>query len=622
MEHATKCLADGYHGIPDRHGEFFLAPLATALDLYRPRVDQAVWQTWRERLQTPLDEILEDQRSHTNNWRTYAMKGEWLRSQLGLVDRDAATAFIADAWLNRTQRERIVADRWNMYQDWSSDPQSHAVEAVGRGNLLALVAAGYGGPGHQELERCVRRGTEASLHWQDPTGQCPPNGRTDNHVFNDVLYQLAFEVMAEDALARGDLDRAGKYRRAAMLSFRSIERWRHNDSEHAGSYFVTKNQFDPAERVGYQPASQITNYNGAIAYHLAEAYLARRHEIAERPVPTEIGGYLVEADPRFASLVANAGGMQLVANLRGDTAPKYGQYWTPLGVVRFSRVGWDSRLGPPDGAHDAASGRAVSFAPTWREGNRWVRLAERAEHYRGTARAEFVHPLLVRFEILYHTVTGVGGPTFHHVFTVTPDGVLATLHCDDEIPFGVTLPIVVDDGRPLDVDLEPPCLSTAYPDGIGPAGDAQNFVLLDSGAETTAEEPIRTAVGWLRPVRATNHEQAVSIFVYPQSDRDPSAEEVLASFQRHSDGHQTCLGNVRGNLYVGRTSAGGRGQELELDGGGITLSFDRPCDFLLQRDAAGAIALEVDRPTGADFNGRALHVNAFEPLDLRRDGPR
>ncbi|REK18879.1 MAG: hypothetical protein DWQ37_03485 [Planctomycetota bacterium] len=617
MEHATACLAAGRSGIPDEHGEFFLAPLTEALELYRPHVEDSVWRVWRERMRTPLFEVIEGPASHINNWRTYAMKGEWLRARAGLVARDAAAAFVADAWTRRTQRERIVTDRWNLYQDWSSDPQSHAVEAVGRGNLLALLAAGYDGPAADEIAAAVRRGTRASLLWQDPTGQCPPNGRTDNHIFNDLLYQLAFEVLSEDALARGEVERAGQYRRAARLSFRSIERWRRTSGDFAGSFFVTKNHFDPAERVGYQPASQYTNYNGAVAYHLAEAARVRSSDIAEQPVPSEIGGYVVEADARFASVVANAGGMQVVANLRGDTVPKYGVYWTPLGVVRFSRVGWESRLGPADGVRDARSRRAVTFGPTWQEAGRWICLAERADDYRGTLVTEFVHPLLVRFSIVYHSVTGRGGPTFRHRFVVTPDGVLTTLECNEDRPFGVTLPLLVDDGRPLDVQRTSPAITTGYPKSPAASGDQQCFLLLDPEPAAHAEEPIRSAVGWLQPVRVTSGGSRVSVFVYPRSSDDPPAADVQASFQLHDDGFESCLGSVRGDVYLGRTAAGGYVRQLDLDrDGAADLVCTPPCGLILQRRGARPVAVEADREARVSLNRVVHECRAFEPLTI------
>jgi len=610
MEHSTACLAGGWQSIPDAHGEFFLAPLTAALPMYRPHVDAAIYGRWGKRLKVPVGRIMRDQHGRINNWRTYAIKGEWLRYREGLVSRASAVKLFEDAWLNRSQRERIIGDRWNMYQDWSSDPQSHAVEAVGRGNLLGLIASGYDGPHRDELRNAVERGTRASLFFQDPSGQCPPNGRTDNHVFNDVLYQLAFETMAERAWERGDEQWAGRYRSAALLSFASIDRWRRNDGDWNGSYFVTKNRLDPADRVGYQPASQYMNYNGAVMFHLAEAYKARHSKIRQQPAPTELGGYALAADPRFGSCVANAGGMQMLANLRGDVVPKYGTYWTPLGVVRFGRTGWDSRLGPSDGCRDRESGRAVSFAPTWRESRGWVRLAEKPEHYRGTFSVEFAHPLLVRCRILYHTITGSGGPSFYHDFILTPDGVLATLRCTEPRPFGLTLPVITNDGHPTQVAQQSRLISVAGPNG----SDSQNFVCVNDDATLSQAEVQLSSYGWLRPVRLTSSDPNLRVFVYPRSNSDPAADKVRDGFKITRSGFATILGRVEGTLYVGRTSAGGLGDSIDLDGDSTTdVIFDGHCGFLLQLDAGRILAVEADRNIVGVFKGRRVTLPAFSP---------
>ena len=140
MAWATRCVAEDR--VPEAHDEFYLAPLAEALDRYEGFGPREKLDLWRGRLQAPVEEIIEGLRAKTNNWRSYAMKGEWAWYRVGLIDRASAVAFIEDAWLHRTQRERIVLETPHLYQDWSSDPQSMAVEAVGRGNLLALAAAG------------------------------------------------------------------------------------------------------------------------------------------------------------------------------------------------------------------------------------------------------------------------------------------------------------------------------------------------------------------------------------------------------------------------------------------------------------------------------------------------
>ncbi|MBI4873661.1 MAG: hypothetical protein HY822_03395 [Acidobacteria bacterium] len=429
----------------------------------------------------------------------------------------------------------------------SFDLESHAVEAVGRVNLLALIAAGYDGPYADEIRTAVERATRVSLLFQDPSGQCPMNGRTGDHVFNDVLYALAFEIMAERAHTQGDARLAAQYRHAAMLSFQSIGRWRRTDPDWEGSFYITKNHFDPAERVGYQPASNWGNYNGAVMMHLAEAWLARKSPIPEQPAPAEIGGYALAADWGFGSVFANAGGMQLAANLRGDTIPRYDTYWSPLGVVRLGRVGWDTRPGPSDGVRDTASKRGVTFAPTWKgSGGAWVRLADVAESYRGQFDVVFCHPLLVRCRIQYQPIAEGGGLRFQHEFTLTPDGILARLTASGAGEFGVTLPLVEDDGKPLETAVGDRVASTRYPG----AADQQNFIALDPEARfDRTEPPLRSPYGWLRRVRLTGN-----VFVYPRGAGDPEAETVRAGFRRTRTGLYSPLGRVEGNLYIGCNS--------------------------------------------------------------------
>ena len=611
MDHATRLVEAGNASIPDRHGEFFIAPLASAIPLFENLVDEERLRSWKERLQVPIDHVIEGLEQKTNNWRTYPMKGEWVRYREGLIERDAAVAFIEDGWLLRTQRDRIGSDRWNLYQDWNGHPQSHAVEAVGRGNLLALVEGRYDGPSAPDIEAAVLRGTAISHFLQDPTGQCPPNGRTDNHVFNDVLYQLIFEVMAERAAAAGRIREAGQYRRSAQLAFQSIQRWRRDDADWAGSFYITKNHFDPEERIGYQPASQYSNYSGAVMYHLAEAYRVRKTAIEEQPAPCEIGGYAFAMDERFGSMVANAGGMQVFANLRGDSVAKYDTFWTPLGVVRFSRPGWDSRLGPSDGTRDALFEEAVTFAPTWKLGPQWIRMAMAAEHYEGTLRVDFVHPLVVKFSILYAPVTGVGGPNFYHDFTVTPDGVLTRLYTPNSTTLGLTLPLLEEDGRELEVRIGNKSASTRYPESLG-NGDEQHFLVVNEEATLEEEESALSTYGWLRPVRVTTPVDSVDVFVYPRTAQDPSADAVQQSFQQSETGFSSILGVQSGSLYTGRIAAGGHGDQLRLAHDEI--SFDQPCGFILQHDAGRITAIETDRNVTAHIGTEKIDLKAFVPF--------
>ncbi len=621
MEHATQCFANGYERIPDAHGEFFISPLTEALDLYQHLVDKPTYELWRDRMSTPLHRILSNMHGRLNNWRTYAMKGEWQRGQKGLIPVDSAIMFIERGWLRGTQRERILLDKWNLYQDWSSDPQSHAVEAVGRGNLVSLHSGHYTGPSSKEIEEIVRRGSRTSLLLQSPSGQCPPNGRTDNHVFNDILYMAIFHAMSRDALSLGDRRLAGQYVRAANLAFQSIQRWRRHDANWDGSFYITKNHFDPAERIGYQPASQWGNYSGAMMFHLAEAYHAALTSVEEKPSTVEIGGYALTTDAAFSTFVANAGGMQIFVNLRGASVPKYGLSWTPLGVVRFSKSGWDDRLGPSDGQHIPASKveqheKGLTFGPIWREGAKWIHLADRPKDYRITPTVHFVHPLLVRFSLSYHYVTGSGGPYFKQDFTVTPDGILTKLYALQPTDFGLSVPLLVNDGRPLEIEIGHGIASVFHEKDH----DHQNFIGLNSNVEISlSEDSLQSTYGWLRSANFLSTSDTILHFIYPQKmGEKPSAEAVQKSFRCDGDDFSSMLHVIKQNLYLGRDAAGGEGDRLDLNQDGTTdLQFDGWCRFMVQLEGDQVMAVEVDRSVTLHYRGEEFRLLAYNPVMIR-----
>ncbi len=600
MEHATKCFDGGRDAIPDQHGEFFIAALTGALELYAKHVPSATLNTWRERMKKPRREVV---RGGTNNWETYPMKGDWMRVLAGLVNRKDAIASIEDAWSSR-QRARISAAPWYLYHDRTSDPDTLSVEAVGRGNLLALIHLDYDGPSSAEIRDAVEAATRLTLLLQDPSGQVPANGRTDDHVWVDIGYQLAYEVMAERAYKNGDKLMAGAFRRAAMLAFQSAGRWRRGDGPWAGSYYVTKNRFDPALRVGYQSASQYSNYNGSLMFHLSEAFHARTHEIPEQPLPSEIGGYALSTDAEFASVFANAGGFQMQANLRGQLTATHANFWTPLGVVRFARSGWDTRLGPSDGALTAAGG--VSFAPTFSENGRWLRMGDLSARYEGAWSVGFVHPLLVRCAIDYRPKRGQNGPSFRNEFTLTPDGILSevTKTSPQTVPWGVTWPLLENDGAPLVLSVNDRIASVKYTG----ATDQQNFIALDAGSTLTSESPLRGSYGDLRPIRVTVPGSRNRTFIYPRSDGDPEAAAVLRRLP----------GRVSGTLYVGPTAAGGFGDKIDLDGDGAPdATFTENCGFLLQLRNGRAVAVEADRALRADIQGRKVALERYVPFILQ-----
>lgn len=788
LDHATADIAglDGSAKANDNHGEFFGAPMMKALRLYKrmsaqyPAVLSAARIVrWEARLSTSRVSYMNN--GVGQNWRTYAMKGEWLRVQDGLVPRAAGSAsgsyqgvsFIEWYW-NNEQRARYSRDRdqfflepyYLMYHDDDTNSrQNFAYHGGATGNLLDLIVNGYDGPSRNDIFTTISHAARSSLLTMSGNGDAPASGRTGNHIWNDVVYGNTYEQMAELVWAAGDKRLAGQYRRAARLAFKSA--WRFQQEQ--GWFSVTKSLLPPAHKNVYYDWSALTNYNGYTEIHSAEAFATRLTAIPEQPVPAEIGGFAFNLDSQFATSFANAGGMQVQLCTRGSSQTandrQAGVNSFTLGIVRFSRPDWESRLGPADGWTATDWSQAISFAPTFLENGVWKMLAELPDRYGGVFTPSFVHPLLVRGTLALAPKPGQSGPSFALNLVITPDGVLVdTVRTAGAEAFGVVWPLMEFDGKHiLDARVGANIASTAYPkqsatrlvfqaesgtlsggaatatanpgfngsgyvtvpapsgglewtgvpggdggsatigfrytlpqataasrtltlrvngaartisfvhtgnantygsgvlsfpmywhqlhvpvsllagsantirlegaDGAGlaidelrvfpadaaqPEPDQQTFIALGSATAIDASSaPRRSAYGDQRPLRVTAGGEPVSTFVYPRKAADPSAEAVRASFTRDGADFSSVLGRVRGDTYVGRTSAGGVGAGVDLDGDGANdATFDQSCAFVLQLSGGAVTAVEADRFVTFRHAGREIRLAPHTPIQL------
>ncbi|MEP6960086.1 MAG: hypothetical protein ABI980_15270, partial [Nitrospirota bacterium] len=546
--------------------------------------------SWRQNLFVPSDMLSHIMTiSGSANSYCYRMLAEWNRYRLGLAyDHSTLMNAIENQWSGDSlvQHDLLVPTRWNLYRDLLTNPDSLSTEAAGRASLLLLAHSGYDGPSVQKIRSAAERGTHTMLFLQSPTGESPPNGRADNHLWVDAENAMAMELLAEQTAQRGNSWLAGQFRRAAMLTLspQNLGRFQRGD----GSYFATKNRFDPSLHVSYQGEEGLGS-NADLMAHLAKIYQIRKTNIPEHPAPSEIGGYAINLDPTQAAAFANAGGLMLQINTRGEVSNPFTKLQaydntTPLGVVRFGRAGWDTRLGPGDGQQNWTRDEGISFAPTFFEDGGWTRLASVPKRYQGTFSVEFAHPLLVRCAVVYSG----SGPSFRNEFILTPDGIVS-LTTSSGGAWGMTVPLLTDDGaETLKASFGNRIARTSFASG----SDEENFIALNPSASLEdGGAPMRSPYGYLRPIRVTTSDEENRIFVYPRNAADPSAETVRDSFVYNSSSDfSSVLGRVSGNLYMGRTSAGGVGDSIDLDGDGTPdVTFSATCGFILQlRDGSVA----------------------------------
>jgi len=113
---------------------------------------------------------------------------------------------------------------------------------------------------------------------------------------------------------------------------------------------------------------------------------------------------------------------------------------------------------------------------------------------------------------------------------------------------------------------------------------------------------------------ASSPAAASRTFVYPHSAGDPEPEDLHDSFRFSPGGFASAIFRVEGNIYVGRTSAGGIGKRVELgDGKNSAAEFERECGFFLQLRKGKVIAVETDRDVRAIIQGRTVTLKAYTP---------
>ena len=182
--------------------------------------------------------------------------------------------------------------------------------------------------------------------------------------------------------------------------------------------------------------------------------------------------------------------------------------------------------------------------------------------------------------------------------------------------YGITWPILTFDGATyLNYNLTSHIGSTSFPG----AADQQNFIALHSSPTITATDSTRrSSYGDLRPVRMISGTDSNFTFIYPRSTEDPSADSVRQSFTRSGDDFSSILGSVKGNIYIGRTSAGGIGANIDLDNDSIAeATFDTTTGFLMQLRVGEITKIETDRPVKAVIYGQLVDLEPYTPVDIQ-----
>ncbi|MFS0859408.1 glycosyl hydrolase [Paenibacillus taichungensis] len=365
--------------VPDNHADFFPILMLRAYVLLQPLMPEQATQWAAGLKQIQPEETYVFTMSKMNNpnrminWNAIMISGEYLRYREQLASEGIEWM---DQYLKRYHLPRFTG--LGLYQDGPLDrPNSPlAYDIATRYHLGLMLDAGYDESCASSLDESIRRGAFTSLLTLSPLGEIPPRGRSSQHQWNEAAAAYVFSSHASAAKQIGDPIMAGVFARAANLCFAAVDRWKMED----GRLNIVRNRYAPEVRHGYEIYTNHTCYNLWTVAALANAYLCDPgDEVAELPIPSEIGSRVLQMDGWFETITASVPGQQIVLHTALNDP------YTVPGLVRIHQQGLPGLIGPAAAGH-AESGftefsegetKAISYCPAWRTPDgQWYSLSE------------------------------------------------------------------------------------------------------------------------------------------------------------------------------------------------------------------------------------------------------
>lgn len=342
----TRSLTDlSIRKTADNHADFYIPMLMHAHRLLAPLSTPVQRASWKELFASIVPEKNYRDRTGSGNWNIVNVAGEAMRRRDGLVAPDQLEAQMA--YIERClQNQQRVLTPFGMYFDANAPLAYDAFPRLWLDDMMADGA--YNGAHHARLLDFLTRGGLSTLLLLSPSGEWANGGRSAQHQWNEAEVAVISEVNARRWMAQNRPDIAGAFKRAAHLAYTSMLRWQRP----SGELWIVKNFADPARRHGFEGYSFHSQYNLLAVAMLAIAHERADDSIAERPMPSEIGGYVFDVREQFHKVVACAGGTYVLIETGADIT------YDATGLLRVHRAG--VALSPYSG--NAAPGRR--YGPT------------------------------------------------------------------------------------------------------------------------------------------------------------------------------------------------------------------------------------------------------------------
>ncbi len=218
------------------------------------------------------------------NWAAFGAASEQLRKYAGIADE----SFFIE---NQIASQFHAFDENGMYRD-PGEPIVYDI--VTRLQLATALHYGFDGEGRERLTEELIKSADKTLYMQSVTGEIPFGGRSNQFLHNETVYATLCEFYASFFKKRGDMKKAGQFKRAARIAVESILPWLE-----AKPIRHIKNSYPTDSMYGCEGYAYYDKYMVTAGSWLYLAYSMADDTIPEVPCPVENENYICETAPHF-----------------------------------------------------------------------------------------------------------------------------------------------------------------------------------------------------------------------------------------------------------------------------------------------------------------------------------
>ena len=371
------------------------------------------------------------------NWSLFNAVSEYARVFGGFARLEDTGSYMD---LQLATQIRLV-DECGMYKD----PHNHQpaykgyvypilYDYVPRALFAFLIHFGYEGEHRTAIEAALEKSAELTLKMQSVTGEIPFGGRSAQFMHNECTEAALLEFYASYYAKKGDVKKAGQFKRAARLAAESVFYW-----FDAAPMKHVKNRYSIESKVGCEAYAYFDKYMITAASMAYLAYLYADDLVDEcETCPAIEGGFVARTSDEFHKCFLNKGGYFVEIETDAD------RHYEGSGIGRVQKYGAPPQIclssgfaDHPSYGTDGQNLHSLSLCSSCLKGER-VYLGSQGVYTVDKLEADH-HECIARL-----TCRMDGAETYEYI-TVSKSGVSLTA-CADADKVGIEVPVFAFDG--------------------------------------------------------------------------------------------------------------------------------------------------------------------------------